>query len=137
MRQIIQKITRLMFPFSLAIGVCTIPGVASGDEARADISSDLRRQVGYCWKGSAGLPADENTPVTVAFSLKSDGSLEGDVSVLQPKVGGTFLEAKARAITAVRNCAPYKLPKERHAQWRDIILTFDEPGKPNTSSLVS
>lgn len=63
--------------------------------------------------------------VQMHFKLKQDGSLDGD-----PKLTPGGGDAKDRdviavqALAALKKCAPFKLPADKYAKWRDVTMNM-------------
>lgn len=87
----------------------------------------LRQQISACWSPPVGATNAADLVVTLMIWLNPDGSL-----ARAPQVkGGAFAlssyqrAAQDAALRAVRRCAPYRLPVNKYASWREIELRFD------------
>lgn len=117
-------------------GNAPILSVREQDILRGEINAQLRK----CWKlpGSGG--GIENRVVTVRWKLLPDGTLDGEPEVVDAdKFTGlekvVFDIAAEAAVRAVKTCAPFKLPQDKHYAWKSIIWDFDpreslEPKQP-------
>jgi outer membrane biosynthesis protein TonB len=93
--------------------------------ATASLADALRSQVRNCWSPMTGAPNPEDQVVTFSLRLNRNGTVAG-IEVLtytNNAYGAAAVEAASRAIY---QCAPYRLPLERYAQWREFRpLRFD------------
>lgn len=85
------------------------------------ISSRLRG----CWRLPSGGGGSDTPAVTLRWRMNPDGSVEGSPEVEQPRGDPLFLLAAEAAIRAVRECAPFPLPREKYSAWRTITWEFD------------
>jgi hypothetical protein len=95
-----------------------------------DLSDALRNAIEQCWSPPAGAPHPEQLIVYVELRLNPDGSVAGAPQLTaqsQAAVSGSpFMHAAAEAaMRAIYVCAPYKLPADRYADWRDSTVKFD------------
>ena len=87
----------------------------------------MRQQISACWSPPVGATNAADLRVTMMIWLNRDGSLsrapqvKGSNFVLSPYQQA----AQEAALRAVRRCAPYRLPVEKYASWREIELNFD------------
>ncbi len=92
----------------------------------ASLQAAMKRYISVCWIGVSDQPVEYQFNVVVAMSLDSSGKLKGDLKLIEPRSrpvgrGGVTVE---RAMDAVRQCAPYKLPPDDYEQWKDIQVTI-------------
>ncbi|CDZ46636.1 Hypothetical protein NGAL_HAMBI1189_15040 [Neorhizobium galegae bv. officinalis] len=74
----------------------------------SDEELPFEAQIQRCWS----TPTGADTPATIAFKLKPDGSLDGD-AVIKSRGEGPLNEAFAQsALRAVRRCSPYEVDGE-------------------------
>ncbi|MCC2112278.1 MAG: cell envelope integrity protein TolA [Hyphomicrobiales bacterium] len=85
----------------------------------------LRGQIARCWSPPVGAIGAEALVVSIQMELNEDGSLAGSPRVLNSDSDPSFRAAADSAIRAVRRCAPYTLPPEKYAAWRDVKVNFD------------
>ena len=87
----------------------------------------MRQQISACWSPPVGATNAADLRVTMMIWLNQDGSLSRAPQIK----GGNFVvssfqqAAQEAALRAVRRCAPYRLPVEKYASWREIELNFD------------
>lgn len=104
-----------------------LPMHADEDAARFDLGAELRRQIGYCWRGAENLSKPERVSVVLRFQLTPSGELDGDVTLVSPEADEVSAVAISRATDAILNCAPYNLPKEHYHIWEDVEVTIGPP----------
>lgn len=87
----------------------------------------VRQQFYRCWNVPAGARNAEDLVVTLAISLRRDGSLIGPPRLIgaMDQSNPHFRTAAESAIRAVHMCSPLDLPPEKYDRWRDMELTFD------------
>jgi outer membrane biosynthesis protein TonB len=92
-----------------------------------DLESALRAQIYQCWR----RPADTSARLIVSLQIElgPDGNLVKDPKLIRPTsragADGKLLVAIDDAMRAVRQCAPFSLPADRHTQWRLVNFDFD------------
>ena len=95
-----------------------------------DLVDALRNQIEQCWSPPAGAPHPEQLIVSFHLMLNPDGSVAGAPQLTAESssaaAGNPFMRAAAEAARrAIFVCAPYKLPQDRYADWRDSQINFD------------
>jgi len=85
----------------------------------------LRARLAQCWNIQLAPPDPAELRVKVKMYLNEDGSLSQSPEVLEAGSTEFARSAAESAIRAVRRCAPYNLPAEKYASWREINVTFD------------
>lgn len=96
-----------------------------------DLVDALRNQIDRCWSPPVGAPDPMDLVVNFDLVLNPDGSVaqppQLDASSASQAARNPFTHAAADAARrAIYACAPYKLPADRYAQWREIDpMTFD------------
>jgi hypothetical protein len=105
------------------------PGARDGNLGGALTAADrdgLRLAVSRCWNvGALGTDAMQ-VVVTVGMDMSRDGA-PSNLRLLT-HTGGSAAAAEQAYDTARRailRCAPFDLPQERYAQWRQIEMTFN------------
>lgn len=103
--------------------------VGSGTADTATLADLIRSQANRCWRNSRDAPNPERLIVNVQVRLNRDGSLdEAPVASNAARIrssGDPYWQvAQERALAAIIDCAPYRLPSEQYAQWRLIDVTF-------------
>lgn len=102
-------------------------GIGDPSKETARIQAMIASQMRVCWDDVIDLPNPERLNVVIRVSLAEDGSLDGDVQLVDPRrapVGDRPMKvAVERALRAARKCAPYRLPKDAlssYDEWKDI-----------------
>jgi outer membrane biosynthesis protein TonB len=107
----------------------TRQSVGDGERMTATISDLINSQTSRCWRTSIDAPDAQNLVIVLEIRLDRDGSLAMP-PVLQDEYrirnsANPYLRVAAeRAIGAVVDCAPYRLPAESYSQWRHIDVGF-------------
>ncbi|TGY90466.1 hypothetical protein E5163_04930 [Marinicauda algicola] len=96
----------------------------------ATLSDMMASQIARCLRSSADAPADMDLAVLVEVRLNRDGTLAGPPRLVQEArvMGSTnpYLRvAGQRALRAVIDCAPYRMPAEAYQQWRLLEVNVD------------
>lgn len=104
-------------------------GAGAGTADTATLSDFIRSQANPCWRNSRDAPNPERLVVTIRVRLNRDGTLaEPPISTNSSRIrasgDGYWQVAQERALAAIIDCAPYRLPSEQYAQWRLIDVTF-------------
>ncbi|QNL17919.1 cell envelope integrity protein TolA [Hyphobacterium sp. CCMP332] len=107
----------------------TQDSAASYEAIGVTLADSIRSQAQRCYRGSADAPDPERLIVMVRVRLNRDGSLDGPPEALNRQaidVSGDryWRVARERALAAVIDCAPYRLPAEYFSIWRRIDVTF-------------
>ena len=106
------------------------PRKGVGDRSRetAQVEAMIASQMSICWDDVIDLPNPERLNVIIRVALNEDGSLDGDVQLVEPRrspIGDRPMRvAIERALRAARKCAPYRLPKEAQTSYEggwDVI----------------
>ena len=77
------------------------------------------------WHPDCGAIGAGNVTVDVKVDLGPDGSLQNAQAVGGTGPAGILTAAKARALLAVGQAAPFELPRETYNQWRSFIARFN------------
>jgi hypothetical protein len=103
----------------------TVRGFGAQNAMTADLQDALRSQIEPCWSPPVGAPH----PVVVSFDLflNSDGAVAQPPQLLATSSDPYFHAAADAARRAIYTCAPYKLPADRYAQWREINPFIFDP----------
>ncbi len=108
-----------------------LPGAGPATESTADLVSLLRSQIEACWSPPVTAARPTQFVIDVEISLNPDGSIGQPPRMVGDSAAAAPHDPAIRAVAdALRNaiyrCAPYKLPADLYAQWRDINpLHFD------------
>ncbi len=105
-------------------------GAANSAEAiGVTLADSIRSQAQRCYRGSADAPDPERLIVVIRVRLNRDGSLDGQPDVFNRQAidmssNSYWRVARDRAMAAIIECAPYRLPAEHFSIWRRIDVTF-------------
>lgn len=93
------------------------------------LADSIRSQAQRCYRGSADAPDPERLIVVIRVRLNRDGSLDGQPDVfnrhaIDQSTDRYLRVARDRAMAAIIDCAPYRLPAEHFSIWRRIDVTF-------------
>lgn len=104
-----------------------ITGATRGAEVTISEIDALRRQIERCWRPPEGLPDAENLAVQVRVNLTVSGEVRDIVAVDAARMNRdrAYATAVERAMGAVRQCAPYNLPRASYANWQSLLINFD------------
>lgn len=109
----------------------THPGAGAQTEMTADLATYFFNKVKPCWytSGLAGAPNPETLVVQIEVSLNRDGSVASPPQLTAQSAiaaaGNKYLKATAESATrAITQCAPFKLPPDRYAEWRQSTVNF-------------
>ena len=108
----------------------TRQGAGAGTAMTATLSDMMASQIARCLRSSADAPADMDLAVLVEVRLNRDGTLAGPPRLVhEARVMGStnpYLRvAGQRALRAVIDCAPYRMPSEAYQQWRLLEVNAD------------
>ncbi|HAQ36138.1 MAG: hypothetical protein CMF74_10595 [Maricaulis sp.] len=103
--------------------------VGAGTADTATLADLIRSQANRCWRNSRDAPNPERLIVNVQVRLNRDGSLAAppvaeNAGRIRASGDPYWQVAQERALAAIIDCAPYRLPSEQYAQWRLIDVTF-------------
>jgi hypothetical protein len=103
--------------------------VGDGERMTATISDLINSQTSRCWRTSIDAPDAQNLVIVLEIRLNRDGSLAmppalQDAYRIRNSANPYLRVAAERAIGAVVDCAPYRLPAESYSQWRHIDVGF-------------
>jgi outer membrane biosynthesis protein TonB len=108
------------------------PASLDGKRLTATLAAVLKAQVTRCWALDPGMRDIDNMQVQILVQFNEDGTIIG-----MPQIAPAFQQrfndpAQApfrvfaeSARRAVQRCAPYDLPREMYAEWRNVQLNFD------------
>ena len=93
----------------------------------ARLESLMYNKILPCWDGVDDQPHPDKLNVSMNLKLDRDGRVS-DLRLIKPSrrpLGNQPMgTAVDRALRAVRKCAPYNLPDEEYAEWRDINVNL-------------
>jgi hypothetical protein len=104
-----------------------ITGVGSQTAMTADLQDELRSQIQPCWSPPVGAPHPERLIVKFDLFLNPDGSVAQPPQLIGNSSDPYFTAAKDAAERAIYTCAPFKLPADQYAQWREINPFIFDP----------
>lgn len=86
----------------------------------------LRDAIQRCWSLPPGYSAGREFQAKVKTRLTRSGEVEGRVNVVSVTgfSGGSSFLVKNAVKVAIQDCAPYKLPANKYAEWQDLEVTF-------------
>lgn len=110
------------------MGPQDVKGIGAQDAMTADLRSYLQSQIYKCWNPPAGSPNASKLIVQFRLQLNRDGSIGQPPQLLATGIATSdpFMRAAIEAARrALYVCAPYKLPADRYAQWKDVTFVFN------------
>ncbi len=100
--------------------------IGSDDGVSASELDWLRQRIGRCWNVPAGVREAHNLVVRVQIQMDPSGNVLGQPVVLNNSSHPAFGAAARSSVSAILGCQPYdKLPVEKYAAWKNIIINFD------------
>jgi outer membrane biosynthesis protein TonB len=105
-------------------------GAGEGTEMTATLQDMLRSQIARCTRSNADAPANMDLRVVVEVRLERTGALSSpprlrDESRVMNSSNPFLRVAGERAVRAVIDCQPYRLPPEAYGQWRHLEVMVD------------
>ena len=106
-------------------GPQTHRGVGAETAMTMDLVDALRNQIAQCWSPPVGSPNASDLVVDFDLFLNPDGSVAQPPQLTGSSAARVAVNPYTRAAAeaarrAIYECAPYKLPGNRYAQWREI-----------------
>ncbi|HTT84417.1 MAG TPA: hypothetical protein VMF67_13130 [Rhizomicrobium sp.] len=105
----------------------TVRGFGAQNAMTADLQDALRSQIQPCWSPPVGAPHPESLIVSFDLFLNPDGSVAQPPQLLANSSDPYFHAAVDAARRAIYTCAPYKLPADQYAEWREIKPFIFDP----------
>jgi len=83
--------------------------------------------VQQCWNVPVGVQDAGELVVVLSVDLNKDGTLAGNPRLISPSgtPQGTVRQAFEAGRRALIRCAPYALPADKYAQWRQLEVVFN------------
>jgi hypothetical protein len=109
----------------------TETSLPSGPPLTGSEKEGLKLAVQKCWNVPAGLRDAQSLKVTIGAELGADGRvISASIRLIEPSPApdGRFQQAYEAARRALIRCAPYTLPRDKYAQWREIEIVFNPEG---------
>jgi outer membrane biosynthesis protein TonB len=110
-------------------GQRNVRGFGAQNAMTADLQDALRSQISRCWSPPVGAPHPERLVVSFDLFLNPDGSVAQPPQSLDNSDDPYFHAANEAALRAIYTCAPYKLPADRYAQWKEIKPFVFDPSQ--------
>lgn len=77
-----------------------------------------------CWSPPLGATGADELRTVVIIRLNRDGSLAGSPQIVSRPPGRYETTAPESVVRAIGRCAPYDLPSDKYAEWREIEFDF-------------
>jgi hypothetical protein len=91
-----------------------------------------------CWNAPAGLADDGQLMAVLRVSLKPNGTLAGEPTMLAASASSSGPALLQTAMRALRQCQPYGfLPSAKYNEWKVLDLNFSPSGLNTRPALVS
>jgi outer membrane biosynthesis protein TonB len=112
-------------PANARVAAQTRKGFGAQNAMTMDLVDALRNQIAPCWSPPAGAPNASDLVVNYDLFLNPDGSVAQSPHLTSDSLAAVMRNPYTRAAAeaaerAIYQCAPYKLPTDRYAQWREI-----------------
>lgn len=91
----------------------------------------LKLAVQRCWNVPAGLRDAQSLKVTIGAEFAADGSvINASIRLVDPSPApdARFQQAYEAGRRALIRCAPYSMPRDKYAQWRNVEIVFNPEG---------
>jgi outer membrane biosynthesis protein TonB len=104
------------------------PRAALGSQITASEMDLVRQQIARCWNVPAGARDAKDLVVEIRVAVDPDGTVRQATIVDQTRLGGDpfFRAAAESARRAFFNplCRPLRLPPDKYAIWKDLVVDF-------------
>jgi hypothetical protein len=84
----------------------------------------LAAKMRSCWSPPLGATGADELRTVVLIRLNRDGSLAGSPQIVSRPPGRYATTAPESVVRAIGRCAPYDLPDDKYAEWREIEFDF-------------
>ena len=118
-------------PRNARVASRTQRGFGDQNAMTMDLRDALRNQIEQCmnWGTVAGAPNAQNIVVVVDLTLSPDGNVAQRPQLESESASEAARDPYVRAaadaaLRAIHVCAPFKLPADRYADWRDSQVRF-------------
>jgi len=102
--------------------------VSAANLSPSDVAA-LKAHLQECWNPPAGLADAEHLVVVLRVSLKRNGGLTGEPTLLAASASPEGAALMQTAVRALRQCQPYGfLPAAKYKEWKDLDLSFTPAG---------
>ena len=86
----------------------------------------VKNRVRDCWRVQTGISGADQLIVDVEVKMDPSGQLRGEPRVVNRSSSPIFRDAAINAVRAIKQCAPYDLPKNLYkGGWDHMVVTFD------------
>ncbi len=111
------------------LGTMLLSNVALAQQASMSLSEidAFRQQLAACWSPPADATNAADLRVLLKIWLNPDGSLARPPEVIRDGVPPSVFQgaAESAALRSVSECAPFSMPVDKYAFWREIEIRFD------------
>jgi hypothetical protein len=117
------------------------PGVSGGapGEGKSKLTPEeiaaLRAQVQKCWKLPVGIPGMLGLDVVIRTSFGPRGQIVGEPVLLKAPASERGPMLVGIAMTALKDCSPYRMPAAKYADWKVLDLRFLATGMTGLGSV--
>jgi hypothetical protein len=103
------------------------PRAPLGSQLTANEMDLVREQIARCWNINAGARDAKDLVVEIRAQVNSDGTVTRADIVDQGRTSDPIWRAAAESARRAffnPNCTPLKLPPEKYATWKDLVVDF-------------
>jgi hypothetical protein len=103
------------------------PKAPLGSQLTASEMDLVREQLSRCWNINAGARDAKDLVVEVRATVQADGTVSQATIVDQGRMSDPLWRAAAEAARRTffnPACTPLKLPPEKYATWKDLVVDF-------------
>jgi len=103
------------------------PRAPLGSQLTASELDLVREQIARCWNINAGARDAKDLVVEIRAEVQQDGTVTRADIVDQSHMGDPIWRAAAESARRAffnPNCTPLKLPPEKYATWKDLVVDF-------------
>jgi outer membrane biosynthesis protein TonB len=122
-REVAPNMTRLAATLGLPVDVMSGTSAEAMSKFTEGVK-EFKAQVRKCFKLPAGVSPNEPFQMIIRVSLRPDGALNGPPEHIGGKFAPLGPALRDRALEAVRQCAPYRMPTEHYEQWKVLDIDF-------------
>jgi hypothetical protein len=103
------------------------PRAPLGSQLTASEIDLVREQLARCWNINAGARDAKDLVVEIRASVQPDGTVTQATIVDQGRMGDPLFRAAAESARRTffnPACTPLKLPPDKYATWKDLVVDF-------------
>lgn len=89
-----------------------------------DQISNFKAKLKGCWRLDPKVANTSRAHVVLRVQLNIDGRVTGEPSLIEASASADGPAVMRAAMTAVTQCAPFDLPRDRYQQWRVMDIRF-------------